>query len=61
MPTVNIGTVSEKCDSTVPRDSCVHELADHACQLGADVIWGVAETDGPSHETLLSARAAHTK
>jgi len=63
--TVNIGTVTAMCTESDSRDTCLRELEDQACLLGADVLWQI---EGPTPEAMASGmgqrmrgRAAHTK
>lgn len=62
VPTENIGSVRARCAGDIAHDECIRELKDQACRLGADVVWGVADTPrivGDKNE--WSGRAAHTK
>ncbi len=57
--TQDIGIVRAHCQNIVSEDDCVRELKDQACELGANVIWGVT-ADGRA-DRRPSGRAAHTK
>ncbi len=62
MPTENIGTVRSRCATDVSRADCIRELSDQACRLGADVVWGVADTPrAVDDKNEWAGRAAHTR
>jgi uncharacterized protein YbjQ (UPF0145 family) len=62
MATDNIGTVRSRCATDVSHEDCLRELKDQACKLGADVVWGVADTPRlVDDKNEWSGRAAHTR
>ena len=62
VPTDNIGPITASCDSDVSDALCTRTLQDEACKLGADVVWGVADTAPVRNgKKRLAGRAAHTR
>lgn len=57
--TDNIGPVSAKCTPDIAPAACERTLADQACKLGADTVWGVTRIDESGWYRLFG-RAAHT-
>ena len=50
-----------RCDLDVGEADCLRSLADVACSMGADVVWGVG--DAPTQKNARNwwqGRAAHT-
>lgn len=60
MPTDNIGAVTATCDPSISDADCLRTLKDQACKLGADVVWGVSDSDAGGKKKV-SGRAAHKK
>ncbi len=60
-PTENIGPVSATCAQEVSDADCSRALQDQACELGGDVVWGVAAPVAAGTKKVVSGRAAHTK
>lgn len=60
-PTTNIGSVSAWCAQEDSDEQCQRALKDAACELGADVVWGVGAPVVQDGKKRLSGRAAHTK
>jgi hypothetical protein len=65
LATENVGTVTALCPVDDSKESCLRELEDEACMLGANVVWQI---DGPTREATsegdklrMRGRAAHTK
>lgn len=60
MPTENIGPVSATCDENTSDTDCLRVLADEACKLGGDVVWGVGGLSRPPGKRVIAGRAAHS-
>jgi hypothetical protein len=61
MNTENIGIVTAHCAEDVSEQDCMRTLKDKACELGADVVWGVGPPVLKNARKVLSGRAVHTK
>jgi hypothetical protein len=59
--TENIGPVSATCAVDLADADCTRELQDQTCELGGDVVWGVAAPVVAGNKKVISGRAAHTR
>lgn len=57
---VNIGTVTARCDLEVAAEDCLRTLKDEVCKAGGDLVWGVDKPTVADGKQKLSGRAAHT-
>jgi hypothetical protein len=60
-PTENIGPVSATCAQETSDADCMRTLKDQVCELGGDVVWGVAPPVAAGNKKVLSGRASHSR
>lgn len=59
-PWVDVASVETKCHFTAGRSACIERLKAEACKVGADAVYGFAETKIPEYTVLTATLARKT-